>query len=718
VPRRNTRCLLPVQSLNSWALAMALAALVLLAVPVAAQEDAAATLQFSAADADSVGDADTVRLYNEYIAIIVNATEENTGRFAVQTTGGDPDRESDNESPLIYMIPGQVPWTSYATVRIDGIDYVFGGKATERAGRAGLTGEQLIAPRVVDGRLIETAYRLGPIDVTQNLSIIRSSTTGLLDTVRIEYRLVNRDERAHNVGFRLVLDTMLGSNDGAPLRVEESAITTDTAFFGDQIPEFWQAFDSLTDPRVTAQGTLRGSDVTTPDRVYFTNWGALADGVWDFDFEPGRDFTRLGEFELDSATALYWDPRPLLPGEERVYVTHYGLGGISISPGQLSIGVTSPSTVTADPDRTVTFPIIAYIQNTGEGDARDVVARLELPRGLRPVGGEALVRRLGNLPSGRTSQVTWRVALDGAVGGELTYTVRVEAINAESNAVSRSVQIVSPAALTITLLERESRLRVVDGAWQPVPYKVRARVENTGGTDANSVVVSWESPLGLQLAEGDQSMKPIGPLYTGEALEVTWHIEPIRRPQPYFGNLPFTVKGEIAGVEREFRANGFLEIPSLDSELRIDPVRGESEPRPGDYVLVRIAARNLRNFYGAEIEVRFDSSALELVGGPLGVDKGRVFVEEAGGETKVLSWQMPQVAQSADGTVTVRIQGERSGANEPVLRLVSDTLATLRLRALKPGDHAIEFGRIRIFDQDGQEVRVLPVDGRVRVVQQ
>src|SRR5690606_13012734 len=301
---------------------------------------------------------------------------------------------------------------------------------------------------------------------------------------------------------------MLGSNDGAPFRVEESAITTDTAFFGDQIPEFWQAFDSLTDPRVTAQGTLRGSDVTTPDRVYFTNWGALADGVWDFDFEPGRDFTRLGEFELDSATALYWDPRPLLPGEERVYVTHYGLGGISISPGQLSIGVTSPSTVTADPDRTVTFPIIAYIQNTGEGDARDVVARLELPRGLRPVGGEALVRRLGNLPSGRTSQVTWRVALDGAVGGELTYTVRVEAINAESNAVSRSVRIVSPAGLTITRHEKEGRLRVVDGAWQPVPYKVRARVENTGGTDANSVVVSWESPLGLQLAEGDQSVKP------------------------------------------------------------------------------------------------------------------------------------------------------------------------------------------------------------------
>ena len=129
-----------------------------------------------------------------------------------------------------------------------------------------------------------------------------------------------------------------------------------------------------------------------------------------------------------------------------------------------------------------------------------------------------------------------------------------------------------------------------------LPYKVRARVENTGGADANSVVVSWESPLGLRLAEGDRSVKPIGPLYTGEALEVTWHIEPIRRPNPYFGNLPFSVKGEIAGVEREFRANGFLDIPSLDSELRIEPVRGESELRPGDYLLVRIVARNVPQF--------------------------------------------------------------------------------------------------------------------------
>lgn len=714
--RRNARSFIFIQAPVRWLLAVV--AVALFALPVAAQQEAAASLQLPTMAADQADDPDTVRLYNEYIAIIVNATDENTGRFAVQTTGGDPDRESDNESPLIYMIPGQIPWTSYATIRVDGIDYVFGGEATERAGRAGLIGEQLIAPRVVDGRRIETAYRLGPIDATQTLSIIRSSTTGLLDTVRIEYRLINTGDRSHNVGFRLLIDTMLGSNDGAPFRVEESAITTDTAFFGEQIPDFWQAFDSLSDPRVTAQGTLRGDDVTPPDRVYFTNWGALADGVWDFDFEPGRDFTRLGEFELDSATALFWDPRPMAPGEERIYVTHYGLGGISISPGDLSIGVTSPSTVTADPDRTVTFPIVAYIQNTGEGDARDVVARLELPRGLKAADGEPLVRRLGNLPSGRTAQVTWRVALDGAVGGELSYTVRVEAINAESNSVSRSVRIVSPAALTITLAEKESRLRIVDGQWQPLPFKVRARVQNTGGADANSVVVSWESPLGLELSPGDQASKPIGPLLTGEEVELTWHIQPGQRPYPFIGNMTYTVKGQVAGVGQEFRADGFLDIPPLESQVRIEPVADEGEPRAGDYVLVRIVARNVRNFYGAQLEVRFDPNALELVGGPLGVDRGRVFVEKRDGETKYLTWQMPRVVHSADGTVSVHVRGERAGAAEPMLYWVNDTVATLRFRALKPGVHPVQFGQVRIFDENNQEVRgVAPVGGQVRVVQ-
>ena len=71
------------------------------------------------------------------------------------------------------------------------------------------------------------------------------------------------------------------------------------------MPEFWQAFDSLANAQVMSQGTLRGPGVTTPDRVYFTNWGVLAESIWDFDFELGRIFLRKGEFELDSAMRCF-----------------------------------------------------------------------------------------------------------------------------------------------------------------------------------------------------------------------------------------------------------------------------------------------------------------------------------------------------------------------------------------------------------------------------
>ena len=174
------------------------------------------------------------------------------------------------------------------------------------------------------------------------------------------------------------------------------------------MPQFWQAFDSLSNPQVMSQGTLKGPDVSTPDRVYFTNWGSVADDIWNFDFTPGRDYTRKGEFELDSAIALFWDPVPLGPNETRNYVAHYGLGGVTIAPGDLVLGVTSPAQITADAEGFQTFSIIAYVQNAGKGDSRDVTAEIKLPPGLELIGSSPK-RSLGNLKVGETEQTGWQV---------------------------------------------------------------------------------------------------------------------------------------------------------------------------------------------------------------------------------------------------------------------------------------------------------------------
>ena len=54
---------------------------------------------------------------------------------------------------------------------------------------------------------------------TQSLSIVENEYTGKPDTIAITYTMTNNDNIAHNVGIRIMLDTMLGNNDGAPFRV-------------------------------------------------------------------------------------------------------------------------------------------------------------------------------------------------------------------------------------------------------------------------------------------------------------------------------------------------------------------------------------------------------------------------------------------------------------------------------------------------------------------
>ncbi|NLY88127.1 MAG: hypothetical protein GX085_00655, partial [Firmicutes bacterium] len=239
-------------------------------------------------------------LSNEYIAVAVNRSPDGTGRFGVKVTGGDPYRSGDEEQPLIYGFEN--PWTSYTTVRIDGRDYIFGGRTRKRSGGGGEFGQVISGPDLDEEEgIIRTVCRFDTVEVIQEIKVVESTTTMLPDTAKIQYTIINRDEKPREVGLRVVIDTMLGENDGNPFRIGETAIVTDTVFPREELPEFWQAFDTLSNPRVIAQGTLKGREATPPDYLYFTNWGTVADHHWDVPLVSGRDFTRAGEFELDSA---------------------------------------------------------------------------------------------------------------------------------------------------------------------------------------------------------------------------------------------------------------------------------------------------------------------------------------------------------------------------------------------------------------------------------
>src|SRR6056297_1765549 len=126
----------------------------------------------------NVDENNNLRFGNEYIVIVVNQNDNSQGRFAVETTGGAPARENDDNKPLIYGRPN--PWTSYTSLWINDQKYVFGGKTERRAGDNAKYGEVIQEPTVQDNQII-TKTRFDDIVVEQILKIVKSSTTGLAD---------------------------------------------------------------------------------------------------------------------------------------------------------------------------------------------------------------------------------------------------------------------------------------------------------------------------------------------------------------------------------------------------------------------------------------------------------------------------------------------------------------------------------------------------------
>ena len=629
-----------------------------------------------------------LRLGNSYVEVVLNASPDAGGRFTINATGGNPDRADDDGKPLLYG--GDEPWTSFTTVRIGGRDFIFGGVTHRPAGRGGPFGEPLVPPRQdPDSGTLEAAWRFPPgVEVTQRLALTRGLTTGLVDTVRIEYVIVNRTDRAQRVGLRLVLDVMAGSNDGAPFRVGGQAIEVDTGYAEPSaLPDFWQVFDSLTEPAVVAQGTLRGEGLTAPDRVYFTNWGALRDSAWEFDFRPGRSFERLGEVELDSAVALFFDPVEIPPGQRRVVATAYGLGGISIAPGQLAVGLSGPEmAVVGDPQP---LTVVAYVQNTGQGAARDLRLTLQLPEGLALLPGETAQRRLGQLPAGQIAQAAWRVRAVGQQPGGVTYSVRAEAENAEPNQASRSLRLVSPARLRVDL-RGPSSLAVVDGRWVPFPFQVEAELVNEGGAAASGLWVQLNSPL-LAVSPGDALERYVGVLQPGERYVMRWLVRPRA-----VGNLPWSVRVHRPGSEPMPVPTSTVSVPPLSPTLtlRLLGVEAPVQLAAGDPLNVAVDLLNAPAGARVEAAIRWDPGVLRLAGGPLGVDL------PAGAEGLAqVTWDPDQ------GGLRIQLVLGPAPPGQPV------RLAVIRLVAAGEGSTRVRLARASLADPSGQPLPLAVSEG-------
>ncbi len=573
---------------------------------------------------DEIDQQGNLRLGNEYIVIVVNQEENARSRFAVETTGGDPGTAADENQPLIYGRP--IPWTSYTTIQIDGVNYVFGGETDRRAGRGANYGEELQAPTIEDDSIV-ARYQIEEFEVEQRLELIQSTTTGLFDTARIQYRLTNTGEEPVDLGLRIMLDTMLGENDGSPFRLEDDAITVDARYEREELPDFYQSFDSLSDPHVISQGSFISPDVDTPDRVKMSNWGSLADGIWDFNFNPGEEFIREGEFEIDSAIALYWEPQQIQPGETVTYSTSYGLGGITMVPGLLSLGVSSPAEFAFSPENPE-FPVVAYIENTTDISAEEVTARIELPDELST---EEVERELGDLEAGEVTQVSWYVGSQVENLPEtLTFKVIVDAENTDSNEVERSLNVIGPAELVAEIYLPDI-FGLTHGVLEPLPYRLRARIENIGESPFRDFSGEIILPPGINFASYEKPVKQAGIIQPDEVIVIDWQV----MPQNVEGVFPFALQIQGRdGYNRTIREN--VEIPATSPTLYLEARQSADN---NEYLTLKVRGNNLAEIESINFDLLYDQDSLGLIYS----NQGSAFVRDG----RLMAWNGPDKEDNA-----------------------------------------------------------------------
>jgi hypothetical protein len=288
--------------------------------------------------------------------------------------------------------------TNSTMLRLAGKDVEFGGpdgkwveKSTDIPAAGG------------SGKGVKSVWAHGPFEITQIVRVAASSQAvdvggtpkRLLNTVRIRYVIENKSKKAHKVGMRFMLDTLIGSNDGVPFTVPGSANLISThADYTDpaSVPDFVQALETgnLEKPGTVAHlSTKLGGNLEAPSRLSLTNW--MGGPPYEV---PVRDLSG------DSAIVMYWAIKELKPGEKRNLGFAYGLGDVAAAKGG-NMGVT----VSGSFEENTEFTVTAYLSNPTKGQT----VELKLPSGLDLARGTAKMT-VPTPPAGKSlSIVTWHV---------------------------------------------------------------------------------------------------------------------------------------------------------------------------------------------------------------------------------------------------------------------------------------------------------------------
>lgn len=296
-----------------------------------------------------------LKIDNNYIEVVSKADGSS---FGINTKKGIPAKRFDDDKPLLYDGDDQFA-TSYTTVRIiknaglanaETHDYIYGSSA----------GKVTAAPQVVqldsERRAIVSKWAVEGVEVTQNIIINGNTASESGGYANIQYSYTNSNSSAVWVGIRILLDTKTADNDAGSFFKNggTTAISRETEFTGDSIPEWYSVSDSVNFSTTTAYGLLQHKSMRrTPDKVQMAHWYNLANTLWDYTVNPGMNFDDYYNeyFYPDSAVSIIYDTEVVEAGETLSVDTMYGvgeLGGMESSPEHCVMTVTQKELLKAN----------------------------------------------------------------------------------------------------------------------------------------------------------------------------------------------------------------------------------------------------------------------------------------------------------------------------------------------------------------------------------
>ncbi len=420
----------------------------------------------------------------------------------------------------------------------------------EKKARKG-EGGQLVG----DGPYI-TQWLFHDVLVERKVEYVAGAVSREMDTLKVTFTMTNNKPFAMRCGVRVMIDTLIGSNDGVPFYVQGGnggLIDKPTEFKGKDVPDTLFALEhqnDLTDPKMTVvQMGFGGQGNEKPDRLLLSQWPGDPKKAKDFPDDQQLSVQNLpGNWKLadtfngDSAVALFYMPKEIKPKGTRTFSFTYGLGSLSSGKSRnptLALAPAGPF-VAGQP-----FRLTALVKDPADKQA----VKLTLPPGLKLADHETAEKVVDAKPGVKIAKADWEVVIDADVGGK--QTVKAQLVGTDTSETA-----------TVFVDNPQPVLHSVSVTGRAVPgglVRVTATVlKPKGGMTATLAV-----PKGASLeTKGGETQAVAG----GKAAQPSWLV---RLDDSAAGQLKFTVRTSDPAAEQSATATVAPPTTAL-GDVRVD----------------------------------------------------------------------------------------------------------------------------------------------------